>query len=71
MTHEVQITVTLANPDQALQLAQFCKRVSYSAAHELTEAHLSEDERRTRAYLMLGGLDALARALADIGISPR
>lgn len=65
------ITLTLANGDVAWQLAQFCKRVGYEAAYELTEAHLSPDERRERAYQMLAGIDAVSRGLAEAGIAPR
>lgn len=68
---EKEISVTLASSDVAWQLAQFCKRVGYDAAYELTEAHLPPDERRIRAYQMLAGIDAVSRGLAEAGIAPR
>lgn len=67
----ITLTVQLPNGDVAWQLAQFCKRISFNAAFELTEAHLSCDERTRLAYQMLAGMDAVARALADAGHSPR
>lgn len=70
MQDEVVITATLA-PEVALQLAQFCKRSTFSEFYDLTEAHLSHDERTTRAYQMITGIDAVSRALAEAGYAPR
>jgi hypothetical protein len=72
MDDDQQITITATmNLSVAYQLAQFCKRVGFSTAFEYTEAHLSKDERNTRAYQMLAGLDAIAAALRDADIAPR
>lgn len=68
--NSVPITATM-NKDVAYQLAQFCKRVSFSACFDLTEAHLSEDERTKKAYQMIAGLDAVAAGLEKEGFAPR
>jgi hypothetical protein len=67
----IALTVTLPNDDVAWQLAQFCKRSTYNDFYELTEAHLSPDERKAKAYQMIAGIDAVARALHQVGIEPR
>lgn len=69
---ETTITITAElSEDQAWQLAQFCKRSTFGQFYELTEAHLSEEERQQRAYQMIVGVEAIQRALADQGYSPR
>ena len=70
MSHDITITASL-QPEIARQLAQFCKRSTFDQFYQLTEAHLSHDERKERAYQMIAGIDAVARALADVGFSPR
>lgn len=66
----VEISVSL-RPEVAHQLAQFAKRSTFSTFYEFTEAHLPEDERKTRAYQMIAGIEALGAALADAGHAPR
>jgi hypothetical protein len=69
---ERSVTVTLSiTPDVAYQLAQFCKRSQFSQFYELTEAHLSIDERQQRAYQMIAGVEAVQAALAKEGFEPR
>lgn len=70
MSEPVRLTLDL-EPEVAWQLAQFCKRVGFSQAFDLTEAHLDREERNARAYQMLRGLDLVAGALRDQGVSPR
>lgn len=59
------------NPDVAYQLAQFCKRSTFDQFFELTEAHLPHEERTSKAYQMISGIEAVGRALSDAGFSPR
>jgi hypothetical protein len=59
------------HPDVAYQLAQFCKRSTFSQFYESTEAHLPHDERNRLAYQMIAGIDAIRAALAEAGYSPR
>jgi hypothetical protein len=69
-----QQTITLQveiDPEAAWQFAQFCKRTGYQDAYNLTEPHLPEPERMTRAYQMLHGLSAVQAALTDAGYAPR
>ena len=66
----IQITVSLP-ADVAHQLAQFAKRSTFNTFYEFTEAHLSDDERKTRAYQMIDGIEAVGAALADAGHAPR
>jgi len=63
--------VVIESPDVAYQLAQFCKRVGFDTFFQLTEAHLTYDDRKERAYQMIAGIEAVGRALADKGFSPR
>lgn len=71
MTGEtVTITVQMT-PEVAHQLAQFCKRSTYSTFFEFTEPHLSNEERTSRAYQMISGIEAVAGALAEAGYAPR
>ena len=44
-TEPVTITATLSNQAVARQLAQFCKRSTFDTFYNMTEAHLSHDER--------------------------
>jgi len=67
----VCIQVTFGNPNVALQLAQLCKRISFATCFEMTEAHLTKEERNERTYQMLAGMDAVASALAEKGVAPR
>jgi len=66
----VEISVSL-HPAVAHQLAQFAKRCTFNTFYEFTEAHLSEDERKERAYQMSAGIDAVGAALAKAGHAPR
>lgn len=66
----VTITVSM-RPDVAMQLAQFAKRSTFATFLDQTEAHLSDDERTSRAYKMIAGIEAVAAGLADAGYSPR
>ena len=66
----VTVTATMSQ-EQAEQLAQFAKRSMLDTFYELTEAHLPHDERTRLAYLMIGGMEAVQRALAEVGYSPR
>lgn len=66
----IDITARMS-PQVAYQLAQFCKRSTFDQFYELTEAHLSRDERTALAYQMISGIDAVSRALSDAGYSPR
>jgi hypothetical protein len=66
----VTITVTL-DPAVALQLAQFCKRSTFDTFFDFTEAHLSDNERCVRANMMILGIEAIARSLAEAGYDPR
>ncbi|MBX9348788.1 hypothetical protein K5M36_17005 [Chromobacterium vaccinii] len=70
MSTEQTITAHMS-ADAAYQLAQFCKRVQFSTFYELTEAHLSRDERTRRAYLMVDGLMAIMTGLNEAGHAPR
>lgn len=66
----VTITVEL-DDDVAAQLAQFCKRSMFETFYNLTEAHLSHEERRQRAYMMISGIERIQAALAKAGHAPR
>lgn len=60
-----KITLTLElDQNIAWALAQFCKRTTHQ---DCAERSTSEDE----AYLMMDGVNAVMRELADSGISPR
>lgn len=60
-----QVTVTLSLSDaEALALAQFVKRLSWSSMREC-----AVDEAET--YQIRDGIDLLQRALADAGYAPR
>ena len=67
----VTLSVELPNEDVAWQLAQFCKRSTFDQFLELTKAHLSDDERKHRAYQMIHGINAVAQALEKQGFAPR
>lgn len=66
----IQITVSLPT-EVAYQLAQFGKRCTFNTFYEFTEAHLSDAERKARAYQMIAGIEAIGSALADAGYAPR
>jgi len=66
----LEITATMSS-QQARQLAQFAKRSTFNMFYDLTEAHLPANERQHLAYLMIGGIEAVQRALADAGHDPR
>jgi hypothetical protein len=66
----VEINVSL-HPAVAYQLAQFAKRSTFITFYEFTEAHLSDDERKLRAYQMIAGIEAVGAALAKAGHAPR
>ncbi|NML62246.1 hypothetical protein HHL21_14410 [Massilia sp. RP-1-19] len=65
-------TITFEIDDaDATQLAQFCKRSTYSTFYEYTEPHLPDHDRAERAYQMRDGIDRVRRALANAGFAPR
>lgn len=66
----VEINVSL-HPAVAHQLAQFAKRSTFNTFYEFTEGHLSEEERKQRAYQMIAGVEAVGAALAKAGHAPR
>lgn len=66
----IRISVTMPE-DVAYQLAQFCKRSTFNQFYDLTEAHLDDEERKRRAYQMIGGIEAVQKALAEQGYEPR
>ncbi|MCT4708935.1 hypothetical protein MUA04_01705 [Enterobacteriaceae bacterium H11S18] len=60
-----KVTVTLElNKDEARALAQFVKRTSHS---DCEDKATSQNE----AYLMMDGVNAVMKSLAEEGISPR
>lgn len=67
----VTLSVTIASPAVAKQLAQFCKRSTFDTFYEMTEAHLSHEERKDLAYQMISGIEAVQRSLSEAGFSPR
>lgn len=68
--NEIDLVVTI-DRRAAWELAQFAKRLGFQTCYDLTEAHLSDEERRDKAYLMIHGIDVMARALASAGFAPR
>ena len=65
-TQTIKITVEFTE-EQAWQLAQFLKRVSFNTALKHTDNASSQDE----AYAMLEGMERVRRSLAEQGIAPR
>jgi hypothetical protein len=63
MNEDLQLDVSLA-PDQALALAQFLKRVSFS---QIRENAVDDDE----AYLMRAALHQVRLSLGSEGYDPR
>lgn len=62
-TSMVTITFELT-PQQAMALAQFCKRSQFQTFHECA---VDKDE----AYVMIDGIYQLTNALREEGYSPR
>lgn len=67
----IVLEVEILDAETAWQLAQFIKRVSFATIREHTEAGLPPPQRDDRAYVMLDGLSAVGRALAEKGFAPR
>lgn len=67
---QITFTVTV-DDDIAHQLAQFCKRSTFGDFYDHTEAYLPDDERKTRAYQMISGIEAVQRGLSECGFAPR
>lgn len=71
MSGKITISVEM-DEDVAYQLAQFCKRSTFSQFFDLTEAHEDHEVRQRRAYQMISGIEAVQAALAkQAGIAPR
>ena len=75
----VRINVELTS-DEALQLAQFCKRSYFDQYYELSEPGPSRDiqpgtqgdpHRRNQAYTMIHAIGKVGEALAEKGYAPR
>lgn len=65
MNADEKMSLTLElDTEVAWALAQFCKRTSHS---DCAERSTSENE----AYLMMDGVNAVMRGLAESGINPR
>ncbi|GJI98163.1 DUF7706 family protein [Duganella vulcania] len=68
--NEIELVLTM-DRRTARELAQFAKRLGFQACYDLTEAHLPHEERIDKAYLMIHGMDLVARALSGAGFAPR
>jgi hypothetical protein len=72
MSCETEVTIAVhLSAEAAAQLAQFCKRSTFDTFYEYTEAHLTADERKRRAYQMISGVGAVQAGLAEAGFGPR
>lgn len=68
MTKNSEVTIEVTLPaDEAMALAQMCKRFGYSDATNLSNSY---DQGRERDA-MLRGINAFTRSLADAGFAPR
>ena len=65
----IDISVSMS-PEVAYELAQFMKRLGFDDFLDKTEAHLSNEVRKSKAHQMSTGIEALRAALAQAGISP-
>lgn len=65
-TNRIKVTVEFTE-EQAWQLAQFLKRVSFNTCKDHTDNGCDEDE----AYRMQEAFGRVRRALAEQGIAPR
>lgn len=63
-TVTVSLHIDELSDEQAWQLAQFCKRITFGGVRECA----TSDEE---AYTMLYGISRIARALRDKGFAPR
>jgi hypothetical protein len=70
LSEEIEIKVSMP-ADVAYQLAQFCKRSYFDIFYNLTEGHLSSEERHRRAYAMIAGIEAVGASLAEREVAPR
>lgn len=66
----VHLSISMS-PAVARQLAQFAKRSTFDTFYDLTEAHLSHDERKELAYQVIAGIEAVGAALGEAGFAPR
>lgn len=65
MSEPVQVTVSVElEPDQALALAQFTKRLMFS---DIRDCAISDED----AYVMVAAIERLQRSLEDAGFAPR
>lgn len=71
MSHEPVTITAVMDDDVAWELAQFCKRSTFNTFYDYTEEHLPPVQRTALAYRMIGGIEAVQRALAEQGYSPR
>lgn len=67
----VSLRIDELTDEQAWQLAQFCKRITFASVREVTDGGQSGEQRDDQAYVMLEGINAVARALRDKGYAPR
>jgi hypothetical protein len=61
------VTIELPGADEAMALAQMCKRFCYEDAERLSNRHDGGRERDA----MLEGILSLQRGLAEAGFAPR
>jgi hypothetical protein len=66
----VRLAVELTD-SEAMELAQFIKRVRFEQVAELTECGQSREQREEQAYRMLYALDQIGGALRQVGYAPR
>lgn len=66
----VRLAVELTD-SEAMELAQFIKRVRFEQALELTECGQSREGRNDQAYRMLYALDQVGGALRQVRYGPR
>jgi hypothetical protein len=56
---------------EAMELAQFIKRVRFEQVAELTECGQSREQCEEQAYRTLYALDQVGGALRNVGYAPR
>jgi len=66
----VRLAVELTD-SEAMELAQFIKRLRFDQVVELTESGQSREGRQNQAHRMMYALDQVGGALQQVGYAPR
>lgn len=71
MSSEITCVFNIEEEIQALNLAQFFKRLTFNDVYDKADAFYSEEEKKDFSYGVLSSIGKIQKTLAEKGYAPR